>query len=502
MSQSRRMFPTGGLTRAAGLEFAATLPPLWGFPKDTDITPAEVQGVNNLTFLVRYRQRRYVLRVTGFLSMAEVRAEHRIMGRLMRADLPFQVPEPVAALDGQTVMETPAGPATLCRWLPGVRPGTDGGMTFERLGRAVGVIDAALADVPMGDALRDWRTDPRWVRPDDPPVDVLVDELCSAGISGEQAGVLTAAARRAGRWWPHTDGLPAQVIHGDITPANLLADRDTGEVTGLLDFELAGAGFRVQDVLAALYHSTALSAPDWPRRTAAFLRGRATVSRLEPAEVAALPELLIAHSLGSVLWGAVRWRAGLSYFGDVTGRIDRLEASTRWLAANEDKLLSVAAAANVRSLGHDRSTRPSAVRGRKLLGDLPDVAARVGEGRRPHAPVPVGRTGQRAHAASGDLRAHRVHVIDDDRELPRALPRLLKDFRQRLGRRSRPVQEHEDALEPEHRRVFLQNLGVQAERVRVELPCLVEVGDVQRDRPDLPLPITHMPPPSVDLRRA
>jgi homoserine kinase type II len=349
MSQSRRMFPGGSPARAAGLEFAATLLPLWGFPRDTDITPADVQGVNNQTFLVRHRQRRYVLRVTGFLSVAEVRAEHQIMRRLRQADLPFQVPEPVAVSDGQTVIETPAGPATLCRWLPGVRPGTDGGMAFERLGRAVGVVDAALADVPMGVALRDWRTDPRWVRLDDPPADVLFDELRSAGISAEQVEVLTAAAQRAGRWWRDTDGLPAQVIHGDITPANLLADPDTGEVTGLLDFELAGAGFRVQDVLAALYHSTALSAPDWPRRTAAFLRGRATVSRLEPAEVAALPELLIAQSLGSVLWRAVRWRAGLAYFGDVTARIDRLEASTRWLAANEDKFLSVAAAANVRS---------------------------------------------------------------------------------------------------------------------------------------------------------
>jgi homoserine kinase type II len=390
MSQSRRMFAGGGPARAAGLEFAATLLPLWGFPRDTDITPADVQGVNNQTFLVRHRQRRYVLRVTGFLSVAEVRAEHRITRRLRHGDLPFQVPEPVAALNGQTVIETPAGPATLCRWLPGVSPGTDGGMAFERLGRAVGVVDAALAEVSMGDALRDWRTDPRWVRPDDPPADVLFDELRSAGISAEQIEVLTAAARRAGRWWPDADGLPAQVIHGDITPANLLADPDTGEVTGLLDFELAGAGFRVQDVLAALYHSTALSAPDWPRRTAAFLRGCATVSRLEPAEVAALPELLIAQSLGSVLWRAVRWRAGLAHLGDVTARVDRLEASTRWLAANEDKFLSVAAAANARFLTRERS-RSSVSRLRTEAPGRSPRCCRPGRRRSPSACPSHGR---------------------------------------------------------------------------------------------------------------
>jgi homoserine kinase type II len=346
MSQAQHFPHRGSSAHAAELEFAAALLPSWGFPRNTDVVLVDEQGVNNHTFLVRHRLHRYVLRVTGFLTVAEVSAEHRILRRLRRSDLPFRVPEPVAAPDGRTVIETSAGPATLCRWLPGVRPGVGSEMAFERLGRAVGLIDAALAGVPLGVAVRDWRTDPRRVRPQDPPVESLVAELREAGMNAEQAGLLTAAARRAGRWWPGTDGLPVQVIHGDLTPANLLADPDTGEVTGLLDFELAGAGFRVQDVMAALYHSTALTTPDWPRRTAAFVRGCSSVRRLEPAEVAALPDLLVAQSLGSVLWRAVRWRAGLAALGDVIARVDRLEANTRWLAENEGTFLFVATAAN------------------------------------------------------------------------------------------------------------------------------------------------------------
>jgi homoserine kinase type II len=349
MSQAEHFPHRGSSARTAELEFAATLLPLWGFPPNTNVALADEQGVNNQTFLVRHRLQRYVLRVTGFLSVAEVSAEHRILRRLRRSALPFRVPEPVAAPDGRTVIETSAGPATLCRWLPGVRPGVGSEMAFERLGRAVGVVDAALADVPIGAALRDRRTDPRQVRPGDPPADALVGELRSAGMTAEQARLVTNAARRAGRWWPDTDRLPAQVIHGDLTPSNLLADPDTGEAIGLLDFELAGAGFRVQDVMAALYHSTALTTPDWPRRTAAFLRGCSSVRRLEPAEVAALPELLIAQSLGSVLWRAVRWRAGLADLGDVIARVERLEASTRWLAENEATFLFVATAANAGS---------------------------------------------------------------------------------------------------------------------------------------------------------
>jgi homoserine kinase type II len=168
-------------------------------------------------------------------------------------------------------------------------------------------------------------------------------------MSAEQVELLAAAAGRAGRWWSQASGLPAQVIHGDLAPSNVLADPGTGEVTGVLDFELVGAGFRLQDTMAALYNFTALSAPDWPQRTAAFLRGCASVRRLEPAEVAALPELLIVRSVGSALWRAARWRVGRGRFSEVIGHVDRLEETTRWLAANGGAFLSVATAANAGS---------------------------------------------------------------------------------------------------------------------------------------------------------
>lgn len=324
-------------------EFAELLP-LWGLPPDSGIETPDRQGSNNRTCLVRAGRRRYVLRISGFLSAADVRAEHRILRQLRAGGSSPRVPEPVAALDGRTVVETPAGPASLCRWLDGMHPVLDGEAALERYGRGVALLSAALADVPLEEMRRDWRSDPRWVRPDDPPVSALCAELRSAGMGAGQAELLSEAADRAGRWWPGTTRLPAQVIHGDLAPGNVLADPSTGEVTGVLDFELTGAGFRVQDVLAALHNSAALRAADWRRRAAAFFRGCSSVRRLEPVEAAALPELLAARALGSALWRAARWRAGLGTFDDVTVQVSRLKATTRWLTANEKAFVSLATA--------------------------------------------------------------------------------------------------------------------------------------------------------------
>ena len=110
------------------------------------------------------------------------------------------------------------------------------------------------------------------------------------------------------------------MVHGDLAASNALADPDPnpggGQVTALLDFEIAGADFRVQDFLVALHQSGALDAAQWQRRTAAFLRGHASVRQLTGAEVRALPELLLS----------------------------RLETTMRWLAASGEDLVSLVGA--------------------------------------------------------------------------------------------------------------------------------------------------------------
>jgi homoserine kinase type II len=241
-----------------------------------------------------------------------------------------------------TVIETAAGPATLGRWLPGVRPDLDSEPPLERLGRAVGMLGEAMQRVPPADAPQDWRGDAFPVRVDGAAGQDLWRELRTAGVSDEQAALLETAARRVARWWAGAVGaLPVQVVHGDLAAWNVLADPDTGRVTALLDFEIAGADFRVQDFLVALYQSGALDTAQWQRRTAAFLRGHASVRQLSAVEVEALPELLRSRSLGSALWRAGRWRRGQAQIAEVVDRILRLETTVRWLAASGEELVSL-----------------------------------------------------------------------------------------------------------------------------------------------------------------
>lgn len=333
------------VTATAGKGFLAGLPPLWGLPAGTSFTRAE-HGTNNQTFLLGHGSQRFVLRVSQNLSAARVRAEHRLLARLRRTGLPFEVPEPVVMPGGGTMTETAAGPATVCRWIPGVRPDVSGAAALERLGRAAGLLGAAMLAVPARDSagLGDWLGDPLAAHPAVPDVGGLCRRLRAAGLGEQLTAPLAAAVRRIRRDRATRDGLPVQVIHGDLAASNALVHEDSGEVSGLLDFEFAGAGYAVQEVMAALYNCGTLQTPDWRHRTAAFLRGYSSVRPLEAAEAAALPGLLRERAVGTALWRAGRWLDGKSQLAEVTDRLRKMADTNVWLDANAGELQSLTAA--------------------------------------------------------------------------------------------------------------------------------------------------------------
>jgi homoserine kinase type II len=321
--------------RAATAELLAH----WGIGPGAELAAA-ARGSNNETILVTRGDRRWVLRISQNLSADQVLAEHRLLARLRRSDLPFAVPEPVPTVTGDPMVETAAGPATLCHWIAGVRPDLSTEPVLERVGAGLGQLSAALRGLPLGDAPQDWTGGPLATLPSGVAAAELVAELAAAGLSPEHTQLLARSAARADACWARCAArrLPVQVVHGDLGPSNILVDEDSGELTGILDFEIAGPDCRVQDLVAALLLSGALEGQDWPTRATALIRGVSGAVQLEPAEIDAVPELLICRAVGSTLWRAGRWRRGLADMGDVAGRAGVLAATATFVADSGDAL--------------------------------------------------------------------------------------------------------------------------------------------------------------------
>ena len=95
----------------------------------------------------------------------------------------------------------------------------------------------------------------------------------------------------------------------------------------------------------------------------------------------------------------------------------------------------------VRRLGPIPAAQPTREL-RQLLCDLPDVTGRVGEARRSHPPLPVHRAVDELDAACGQVLAHGVDIVHEDRELqPRSGPAIANRGRldQSLGSVTAPI---------------------------------------------------------------
>jgi homoserine kinase type II len=298
--------------------------------------PAE-HGLNNESSFVHALEGEFVLRVyRNTADPARVRDEHDLLGRLLMAELPFATPAPIRTIDGDTlaVLETPDGPrlAALFERIPGVPASLD--VPNARIGgRALAQLDAAFArfDLPVRvpATLRD-------VHPDVPdPLDALDDlEI------GERAEPVRRVLERVlDAHDALAASLPRQIIHGDFAFPNLLVD--AGKVSGLVDFEFAGADLRAADLASAMYVITvrASDAQRWAILEA-FAAGYRRSLPLDPVEAAAFPDLMLRRAATGLVHWLGRWRAGIA---DRQEPLDRVERGTRFAAWLDENAPRVAA---------------------------------------------------------------------------------------------------------------------------------------------------------------
>lgn len=138
--------------------------------------------------------------------------------------------------------------------------------------------------------------------------------------------------------------LPVQLVHGDLTPANVLV-RAPGVVSGFIDFDHLPLAPRVWDIARYLSRRARLrwrgGSPGTSSRLdsiGGFLRGYQRTSPLSDAEVAAIPAGILAGQILEASYGQ-QISSGLLHrrrFPDHDEELRDTVEAARWLVRNVD----------------------------------------------------------------------------------------------------------------------------------------------------------------------
>jgi homoserine kinase type II len=295
-------------------------------------------GLNNRAWRIVTTRGGFSLRV--YQNISEPRGlelEHRVLAGLAERPLPFRVPAPLATRDGRTWAQLDSDRlvlTSLAAVIPGEHPELGDLGVMGALGEALGVLDAALAELC---------TDPLEV------MGPHLDSSWETDLAALELGDVDTVRLRAlgeelnARVPPLYTELPVQVVHNDFVGSNtLMLD---GRVSGILDFEFASVDLRVFDLASAVGEVCLLPALDrgldvWPRLEY-FARGFARSVHLVRDELQVIPLLIRDRALVVSAHWLRRWRDGSSDSGVVAQRqVERAVRIDRWLMQNERELVA------------------------------------------------------------------------------------------------------------------------------------------------------------------
>lgn len=316
----------------------------WPVDPPLDLEPI-VTGTNNRSYLVTSGERFYILkwyRNPG--SLDRLRFEHELLGALAAAGPRFAVPSPLPTRAGDTSVDL-AHDSVVFRFalfplIPG-RAARFGSLEDAfRCGTALADLDLALAAVrldpaiPVPGAFGELGAVHAEV-PD--PLAAIQRQFRDRAVATDLARIVSRAEER---WRHRTTGWDIQLMHSDFYPSNTLMEG--GEVTGILDFEFSGPGYRAMDFAIGL---AAFSARDWNEGCAwplveSFATGYLRHSPLDAEELAAMPALLLMREATSLTHWLGRLEQGLTTPDDLHARARRLLALDRWLEAHQGELVN------------------------------------------------------------------------------------------------------------------------------------------------------------------
>jgi homoserine kinase type II len=304
----------------------------WDLPRPRELMRTAF-GMSNESYYVSSAAGAHVLRVHAAKPLQGIRFEHEVVRRLIDAELPFHVPQPLPTLRGDTVAldVDSARQCALFRRIPGETPEDADPAVVARAAEAFARLDLALADIERTDVPAPiFSGDLRAMHPAVTDLAQLDDLV---GPRGRE--MVERAAESAG---PIYASLPTQLIHGDFSFGNVLVSR--GRVRGIVDFEHSGRDVRAMELAAGL--ASAIARPSRESLWRPLLRGYLGTLRLDLTEVAALPALAILHWAVIVTWWAGRSLEGRPFADGLAALVDRGLIVEQWIDSRGPELVTEA----------------------------------------------------------------------------------------------------------------------------------------------------------------
>lgn len=265
-------------------------------------------GWNNTTYFVQEGPKQAVVRIYNtHQDIKKIKFEHHVLTLLGQQAYTFQVPQPLTALNGETVVQVPDDSgryACLFKYIEGASMGEMGehpALLPRVLGEATGELSLALSRIKLerfpiyppyyelkqayplctNETLLSLCSDP-------PPELSDIQHLLTQLYEAYQHVIDKLDQLR---------NLPHQLVHGDLNHSNLLSEQ--GQVKAWLDFEFCTRDVRVMEIavlLADLLGDGEGRALE-QNNIAQFCWGFRQFIQLEEEEIKAIPLLMLLRKV-------------------------------------------------------------------------------------------------------------------------------------------------------------------------------------------------------------
>ncbi|GFN32326.1 phosphotransferase [Paenibacillus xylaniclasticus] len=303
-------------------------------------------GMNNTTRLIESVVGRFAIRVyDNHQDNSIVALEHDMLFYLIELNFALKVPEPIRNMAGNTITVSNSGKlASLFRYIDGDRPSSRNAVHIRSLGRATGLLSAALASyqsdrVPvykpyyeLDQSYADWSNENI----------ISLAERSKLGLQEMEAIHRILEIRKSMNGFLQSiRSLPHQWIHGDLNFSNAVAVDDC--IVGILDFEFCTIDLRAMEPAVVLVDFIHADRTEHERITsiAEYTGGFGETRKLTREEADAIPGLMKLRMLDVFLHFAGRRSEGLDEPAVWEGQIRHADSVCRWIQMNEPLLIDI-----------------------------------------------------------------------------------------------------------------------------------------------------------------